>query len=404
MATKRSSSGSGSDLNIGVIPASIVAGIIAWFLGSILYSAMLDSIPRPVVIGIVFTVLYLFILIAVILVSVIQRQFQGNAVTLLISFLAGAPVVFLLAALFQFIYGLDFKPDITGPSSYVFIIDDSGSTADSDPNMLRYQAIEDVLQGADAGTPYMVYSFSDTTEIVREMGPAAAGEQPLQGQILGGTSIKGALQTAIRDYRNGVWDAGGKAPKVVLLTDGYATDIGFFSPIDKVLDEYVEDGISVSTVGLGNADEQLMKQIAEATGGVYVGVSDAKDLSNAMVSAAHSVTTRDLVSSRSMRKLNLLYAVLRVLFITLLGTLIGGLIAFAYGNQDSFVFSTIASAILSLIGGLIMEIFTGVIHFNDTFVWLILWIFLAATLLLKRYVKGIKTVDLTYDSYKGSYY
>lgn len=400
MATKRSSSGSGSDLNIGVIPASIVAGIIAWFLGSILYSAMLDSIPRPVVIGIVFTVLYLFILIAVILVSVIQRQFQGNAVTLLISFLAGALVVFLLAALFQFIYGLDFKTNISGPSSYVFIIDDSGSTSGSDPDQLRYKAIDDVLQGEDAGMPYMVYSFSDSTVIVRDMGPAAAGEQPLQGQNLGGTMIKGALETAIRDYRNGVWDAGGDKPKVVLLTDGYASDIGFFSRIDYLLDEYVEEGISISIVGLGNADEKLMKQIAEATGGVYVGVADAKDLSNAMVSAASSSMTRDLVSSRSMRKLNLLYAVLRVLFITLLGTLIGGLIAFAYGNQDSFVFSTVASAILSLIGGLIMEIFTGVIHFNDTFVWLILWIFLAATLLLKRYVRAMSTADL----YKGSYY
>ena len=252
MATKRSSSGSGSDLNIGVIPASIVAGIIAWFLGSILYSAMLDSIPRPVVIGIVFTVLYLFILIAVVLVSVIQRQFQGNAVTLLISFLAGALVVFLLAALFQFIYGLDFKTNISGPSSYVFIIDDSGSTSGSDPDQLRYKAIDDVLQGEDAGMPYMVYSFSDSTVIVRDMGPAAAGEQPLQGQNLGGTMIKGALETAIRDYRNGVWDAGGDKPKVVLLTDGYASDIGFFSRIDYILDEYVEEGISISIVGLGN--------------------------------------------------------------------------------------------------------------------------------------------------------
>ena len=135
-----------------------------------------------------------------------------------------------------------------------------------------------------------------------------------------------------------------------------------------------------------------MKIVLDVTGGDLA--PDAK------VSAASSSMTRDLVSSRSMRKLNLLYAVLRVLFITLLGTLIGGLIAFAYGNQDSFVFSTVASAILSLIGGLIMEIFTGVIHFNDTFVWLILWIFLAATLLLKRYVRAMSTADL----YKGSYY
>ena len=41
-----------------------------------------------------------------------------------------------------------------------------------------------------------------------------------------------------------------------------------------------------------------------------------------------------------------------------------------------------------------MELFTGVLHFNDKFVWLILWIFLAATILLNRYKRGQNIVDL----------
>ena len=41
-----------------------------------------------------------------------------------------------------------------------------------------------------------------------------------------------------------------------------------------------------------------------------------------------------------------------------------------------------------------MELFTGVLHFNDKFVWLILWIFLAATILLKRYKRSQNIVNL----------
>jgi hypothetical protein len=225
------------------------------------------------------------------------------------------------------------------------------------------------------------------------MGPAVSGEEPLTGYSNGGTAIRGALETVISDYKNGVWD-GGDAPKVVLLTDGIATDVSLFSSINNVLGEYVDEGISVSTVGLGAADDRLMTQIAETTGGVYISVADAGELSNAMTTAAATSSSRDLVSSRHMRKLNLLYGLLRILFITLIGTLMGWLIAFAYGNQDSYFVSTAASAVFSLIGTLIMEIFTGLIHFNDRFVWLILWIFVALTILLKRYVRGIRAADL----------
>ena len=145
-----------------------------------------------------------------------------------------------------------------------------------------------------------------------------------------------------------------------------------------------------------------MRKIAETTGGVYISVDEAAELSNAMTTAATSNTSRDLVSTRNMRKLNLLYGFLRILFVTLLGTLIGGLVAFAYGNQDSYIVSTVASAVTSLIGALLMELLTGPLHLNDRFAWLFMWIFIALTILLKRYMRGIKAADL-YQMDNGMY-
>ena len=209
------------------------------------------------------------------------------------------------------------------------------------------------------------------------------------------------METVINDFRDGIWN-GGDAPKVVLLTDGYATDIDLFHSVKGVLKEFADEGISVSTVGLGDADDDLMTQIAETTGGVYIAVSDAAELSNAMTKAARTGLSRDLVTARHMRKLNLLYGFLRILFITMIGILMGGLIAFAYGNQDSYIVSTGASVVFSLIGALIMEFFTGVFHFNERAVWFILWIFLAVTIVLKRYIKQLKATDL-YQIDNGMY-
>ena len=113
-----------------------------------------------------------------------------------------------------------------------------------------------------------------------------------------------------------------------------------------------------------------------------------------MKKAAVSNSGRDLVSNRYMRKLNGLYGFLRVIFLTLIGTMMGTFIAYAYGNPESYLISIIASVVLSLIGALFMELLTGVAHINHKPVWLILWAFLAATIVLKRYIRGMKTVLL----------
>lgn len=392
MANRSNRSQNETDLNVVMIPITVLIGVASWFLCNMLYSSMAGQVPKPVVIGIIFSVLYALLLIVVVIVSVLQHEYQGDIVTLLLALLTGTLLVFAVSTFFQFLYGLNLGTNIAGPSSYIFIIDDSGSTNDTDPMQLRYKAIADVLSGEEETVPYMVYSFSDTTYITREMGPAINGEQ-ISGDAYGGTSIRGALEEAIDDFRHGVWE-GGDSPKFVLLSDGYATDIDLFNSIDPVLDEYVDEGLSISTVGLGNADDSLMNTIAETTGGVYIAVSDAAELSNAMKTAAVASSDRDLVSNRHMRRYNGLFGFLRVLFITLIGTIMGFLVAYAYGNRDSYMISTAASAVLSLIGAVIMEVFTVVFHFNNKPVWMVLWAFLAATILLKQYTRHMGIEDL----------
>ena len=224
-----------------------------------------------------------------------------------------APVLFVaLGALFQWIYGLHINPNSSEPTSYVFVIDDSGSMEENDPGQLRYDAIGEVLEKKPSDFPYMVYGFANDVILLREMQPVSNGTAGLIGNSNGGTSIKGALDQVISDYQNGVWD-GGRSPKVILLTDGYATDLGWFSSISGTLKQYARNRISISTIGLGDVDVGLLERIAAATGGVFIDISDASSLADAMENAATQYAIDDLLTTRYPGRMDILFGFLRIL-------------------------------------------------------------------------------------------
>ena len=358
-------------------------------IGNLVYEAFFNQIPRVFLIGAVFAVLCVIVLLVVHLIGNLTGAYEYPVLPLpdipgLIPILiaVGTVAVFFLSSLFQWIYAMDFQKQEMGPTSYIFVIDDSGSTADSDPNQMRYSAIDDVLADMDESFPYMVYSFSDDYEILRDMAPISEGKDSLTGESYGGTAIRGVLSQVMEDHENQVWD-GGERPRVILMTDGYATDLGIFHPIRRVLKQYVRAGISISTVGLEQADEKLMTQIADTTGGVYVPASDAGELSAAMQSAVTQTTSRDLVSARYTVHNDALLGFLRILFIFILGMAIGLLAMLVYGNEDSTMLMVISSAVKALVGALIMELGTGVFGMPSKLAWLILWILLAATIARK---------------------
>lgn len=384
----RGRSGGDSTLNVLLIPITVIVGIVAWLIGRAMYAALINTMPRPVLIGLIFAVFFLILALVVFLISSSRGIFEENLLTgggagsMLLMIVVGAVVIFALGTLFQWIYGLNLKQKTVEPTSYVFLIDDSGSMESSDPTGERYTAINQVLDGMDDSFPYMVYSFSSGNEIVKDMAPISAGVTPLSGLNEGGTEIRGVLEQVISDYKNGVWD-GGDSPRVILLTDGYATDIGLFRSINSVLKEYSGAHISVSTVGLGYVDESLLKKIADSTGGVYIDVSQASDLSAAMGEAATSYTDRDLLSTRYVASMNGFYAFLRILFLTILGAAIGCGIALVYGYEESLPLTMIASGVTAVLGALIMELGCNAVGASDKWMWLLLWILIALTIALK---------------------
>lgn len=384
-ATRKSHHGEASKFNLVLIPITIIAGIVSWLIGQVFYAAFIDIMPRPVLIGCLFLMLGFILSAVVFAYSNAAGIFEENVLTgnqsigSAIGLIAGGlALVFGTGVLFQWIYGLDITGKNPAPTSYIFVIDDSGSMEDSDPANERFAAIATVLDGMDEDFPYIVYGFANEVEVIKSMAPISEGIPNMSGYSSGGTAMKAALVRVIDDYESGAWD-GGKSPKVILLTDGYAGDIDSFRSISNVLERYTEANISISTVGLGEVDYALMEDISETTGGVFIDVSNASELSGAMGSAARQHTDRDLVSVRHTGSSNILYGVLRVVFLTLLGSFIGLIAAAAYGNPDSTSFTVIMSIIQSFIGGLLMEIGTDV-GISDKFMWLLLWLLIASTL------------------------
>lgn len=374
------------NLNVVLLFVTLITGIAGWILSKTVYDKLIDSIPRSVLIGCAAAVLTLLLTVLILMVSASGRAANTNIITgssntssIFPFLIIGTLIVFAASSVLQFIYGLETPLSYHNATSYIFLIDDSGSMSGSDENGLRYKAVGEVLESMDDSFPFMVYGFSNETVIMREMGPKSDGIPELSGYANGGTEIKSALTKILEDCRNGVWD-GGEAPKVILLSDGEATDFSNVNEIIPLLSEYVEEGITISTVGLIHVDENAMREIANATGGVYISVENAAGLAEAMKNAGTSHSIRDLVSIRYRRRMDGLFGLMRIIFLTIIGIMIGFFKAVAYGDKDSTKLILVSSVAFSILGSLFMELGTGVLGRSSRSMWFILWVLYALTL------------------------
>ncbi len=365
-----------------ILVVSALMGAAVWFVCEGLYDALVDSLARPVLMGLLFGLLALAAAGGVFAVSLLRGTFEQDVVTGGSALAAGGILmglvllVAVLAALFQWLYSLRLSGEAAKPTSYIFLLDDSGSMLDNDPHQRRFSAIGQVLEGQEEEIPYMVYGFAENVSLLREMGPLQAGEDPgvLTGNSDGGTAMGTVLAQVLADYEAGLWD-GGASPKVILLSDGIPTDFQSFSDISELLKEYVQQGVSISTVGLDGVDGEMMERIASRTGGVFVDIQDAARLGEAMLSAASRYAEEDLVTARYTG--GILPGVLRVLFLTLLGLGIGLAAAVAYGQTESLNLILSTSAAKALAGALLLELCTA--RLGNRVFWWLLWVLAAAT-------------------------
>ena len=370
-------------LNVKLLIASIVAGLVAGIAAVALYQKLEGTMSNRILIPL------LFVAFAVILCATVSIWmacfgkgeeafwFLEGRMMLTIGLVCGLVVLFFSSMLLEWLYDTDFQ-DQPPSTSYIFVLDESGSMGGNDPSLKRYSAVQDMMDNMAGDLPYAVYMFADSCKQIRPMGDVAQGtvSRPADAEYTVGvtTYIRNALETVLKDIQNGRLVTGG-APHVILLTDGYANDMTAYSD-QTVLRKLVNEGARVSTVGLGMVDNDLMQWIADKTGGAFLMVDDAADLAQGFTDVATMNSYNNLLSFRTGVRTSVLYLVLRVLFLLVLGAVVGCLKGIACG-QD-FLLILLVTVAGALLGAVVME----VCHYfgSQEFIpQLIYWILLSAT-------------------------
>ncbi len=357
-------------LNLPMLIVTAIVSALAWPIIYGVYSILWGNAALPVTVGVAMTLLFAVIGVVVFLLSTLQGTYRADVITgyprkrrIPLYLVLGCVGFFAATALLQFVYQLDILPKAQPPrGDYIFVIDDSGSMSSNDPSNLRYQVLPALLEDQPDDTQYMIYSFAGDVQLVQPMKTVGEGlPQGIGGSSSGGTYIEAALRRVIDDYDSGVWKNVHDGV-VILLTDGLASDIAFDSAIDPLLERYSAAGLTVSTISMGSADRGLLRRIADRTGGQFVDISDVSGLDGAYRLAAGIDGWRDLLSRRDG---GWLYGLMRIAFVTVLGTLLALMAAVCYGSSPTFGFTVRVGAVKSLAAALLLELGLELLHLPE---------------------------------------
>lgn len=378
------------------IAAGVIGGLVGYIISEILYNNMADTMNMPLLIGLYFMIIAVFIFIPVYLVSSIKGdvyRFTGKRKNVLpFFFLVSISLIFIFSMLFEFLYEIE-KSEAVAPSSYILALDVSGSMDSTDSERKVPEAVSKIVLQMEDGFPFAVYYFNHNTENISPMHNKTLADESVDWNsgYNGGTAISGALEKILNDYESqikaGTW-LGGTSPKVLLMTDGYSGDDGIFnSRINSLIKLYRKQGIQVSTVGTSQSNEMLMKKIADSTGGVFISVNDVDNIYDIMTSAINGTASRNLISYRY-RSSGLL-SFLRILFLTV----ILGLFSIIFYAADAvqydigiILFCKIVTAILAAI---LTELLFQVFNFPELFVHTCVAV-LTTVAILRTFVKNTK--------------
>lgn len=311
--------------------------------------------------------------------------------------LAGGAAVCLAGCLGEFLYEMGGFRAPRSFDDYVFVIDDSGSMSSTDGRDLRYSALEQLLDSMGEERRVGLVRFQDGVYVPPvELAALDDGHrQRLKDEISrhiaeGGTDIYGALTAALELCRQG--RQSGREMVTVLLSDG---DSSYPVPSDEVVREFADEGVTINSAGLGDAaNETLLRQLAEGTGGQYFKVERAEDLLDSFQRISTARAERCLFTPRpAVQRLNPFYMLLRVVFLAVPGALIGLFLwLMLWRGPSALLLVTCAAA--GVLAGLVMELGTlaGVpVMLTHILSWLLYGVVLA------RYVErdsGIRQTHL----------
>lgn len=353
----------GEKFHLSLFLHALAGAAVGALIGKLIYQVMYrPSENNILMVGLVLGVIAACILMACALCELrkprITMNRELNWQRLLLGLL-GAVAVFGLGCLCEFLYELNGVLIPVTFDDYVFAIDDSGSMSSTDPQDLRYDAMRELLVSLGEKKRAGLVRFTDSVytapvdmAYLDETHMETLNDAIAQHRSDGGTDIYTALMTALDLYERG--GESGRAAVVVLLSDG-----GSSVPIDDVSERFVDAGIVINTVSLGNgANESLLQNLAQATGGQYFRVEQAGELVEAFQHVSSAVSYRCLFTPRpGPQRGSPLLMLLRILFLMLPGEAIALflllLLQDSRGGRQLLV-----SAVTGLLAGIVMEVGT----------------------------------------------
>lgn len=348
------------------IVISIVIGAILGVLGEALYQNDIIAFNSRIPCITVYLFAFALIIGVVLLIKGLQNDSFVKLGKVMALTLAAAVAFVGCSVLFEFLYetGIQIVKKYKAEDiQYVFLVDDSASMNVSDPMNERYDAVEKIIRETEPTKKFAVYNYANETACQIPMNSMNSDEYRFDSMDVedvdgGHTNTLTAIENVIDDVCEN-----DRHTKMIILTDG-ASDDNVLGKYSNVIDECENNNVSVSAVGFGYADTVFLEKLTGDTGGTYVFSDEISKLANNVetvfnAAVSSSKANRDLLGERLDSTQNsVLYAFLRILFLTALGfiwTIIKYLLVGEKRFKKSAALITFA---LCALGAVLMEILT----------------------------------------------
>jgi len=343
---------------------SALGGVVGFVIGELLLSQLEGNISPILLIALYYGQFALVVGFFIFLAELISPDLNGIGWRTRYTgqgwlWLVPATFVMLFAAgaLFQFVYGLDLNKQGRA-RNMIMVMDVSGSMNETDPKRESIQAAKELIQRMDKDMKVAVITFNENTNILQPLVPLnnqAAKDSVIAaldnfGDFDGQTDIGLALNQAVEQI--GLETDASRKSVVILVSDGYSE-----VNLSTTLAPFLKDQIAIHSIGMNSPQgSALLEEISNRTHGSFYEVEKAQRLSEVYDQIYKEQQQRHLVGERpGEEQASVAYAALRILFIALIGSLLGLSLGIIFDNRHLALSFGIGGLIAGLLAGLILE-------------------------------------------------
>lgn len=173
------------------------------------------------------------------------------------------------------------------PVDVAFVLDSSGSMRGNDPNDLRLVGSKRFVGALIEGDRAAVVDFDSRARLLQGLTTDldAANRSIDRIDSFGGTNIGAGIRTANAEFDRASNDS--RAKVMIVLSDGFTFPE---SSARRQAERAAARNITIYTIGFGNPDRRLLRDIAAETGGSFTFVQDVNDLPEVFSRIAENTT------------------------------------------------------------------------------------------------------------------